>query len=147
MAVYAARADIEAMFGTINVQQWANLDSGDVLLAAVLTDIAARITLALADASAEVDDTLRDGPYVLPFDASPNAPILIKRITVQLAGVQLYEARGIDEAAQDDPDRPRHRLAGHRRQARNDLKRIKFGSFRLDVTRTTQHPEAVIDDE
>jgi hypothetical protein len=55
-----SRADVESVFGATNVQKWADVDNcGDP------TVIARRIDWSIAWATNELQDMLRDGPYVV----------------------------------------------------------------------------------
>lgn len=119
---YATRADIEAVFGKSNVEQWADLDNDEVHV-----DIAARINTALADAIEFVDDTLRAGPYTLPLTSTHAT---IKRLTAILAGVRLYEARGVQDV-NEVTGQPLHKYVWHKQDADKTLKRILAGQLRL----------------
>lgn len=135
---YSVRADIETVYGKIEVAKWADLD-GD----GVADDIASRITNAITRADAQIDDTLRGGPYTVPFTTVPQ---IIADISAKLAGVLLYEPRGVRDF-DPDTDRPQHRLHWQRRSVENDLQSIKNGRMRLSVAATVHtdvsYPQAV----
>jgi phage gp36-like protein len=135
---YCVRADIEAIYGKIEVTKWADLDNdGDT------ASITVRITNAIARADAQIDDTLRDGPYTVPFTTVPQT---IADLSAYLAGVLLYEARGTRDF---DPETnlPQHRLHWQRRHVADQLAAIRGASLKLDVAATVltdvRAPQAV----
>ena len=144
---YCVRADIEGVFGTENVQTWGNLENGDVLDASVLTAIETRITKAIADSQAEIDAKLLGGSYTIPF-VEP-VETIIRMVSELLAGVTLYEARGVQDFATVDPRieggterNPAHRLAWHRKRALMMLNELLSGRLQLTLTKTgTNLPE------
>jgi hypothetical protein len=121
---YCDRADIEDQFGIENVGKWADLENhGDDGL------IEARIDAAIQWATNEVDDRLRGGPYEVPI-ASPTHTMVA--VTATLAGVWLYEARGVqdfDEAS----GKPTHKLAWAKDRAEKILTDVRAGKRRLDI--------------
>jgi phage gp36-like protein len=122
---YCDRGDIEDQFGVANVGKWADLENhnDDAM-------ISARIDAAIAWAKQEIDDRLRGRYYEIPF--SP-APATIVRIAATLAGVWLYESRGVqdfDEAT----GKPNHKLAWAKDQADKLLVDIVSGKRRLDAS-------------
>lgn len=119
---YCARADIEQVFGKDNVTKWADLD-GD----SNLGRIAARILVAIEAAQDEVDNTLRDGMYVIPLTS---VPVTVRDITATLAGVWLFTRHGEEDAAEGEPA---HRLEGLRNNVRRQLTQIRTGGIRLDA--------------
>ena len=124
MVVYATRADIEAVFGTINVEKWADLNNEKVS-----ADIAARITSAIAVATAYIDDRLRDGtPYTFPLAAGLVVPTTIVDICAKWAGVWLYESRGIA-----DTDEKEHRLTHHKEYVDKVLDSLTSGKLTLSL--------------
>lgn len=124
MADYCTRADIEDLFGAVNVAKWADLDSGQDA-----DTIAARIVRAIAVASARIDDRLRDGPYVLPINGDP--PTLVN-LCASLAGLWLYESRGVQDVSAET-GMPMHRLRWFSEQAEKTLKDLRAGVLRLNV--------------
>lgn len=120
---YATRANIEQIFGKINVEQWGDLDGNEVQV-----DITARITATLSDASDYVDDTLRAGPYALPLTATHAT---IRRLTAIQAGLWLHDARGIQDV-DSETGKPIDKYAYHRKFVTGTLKRILAAQLRLD---------------
>lgn len=136
---YCDRAGVEAVFGTINVQVWGNLDNGDITDGDVLIAITARITRAISDAQAEIDARLRGGPYTIPFVEPVEK--MIQMICEKLTGVILYESRGVQDYQAIDPaiqgaqvTKPAHRLAWHRKWAERMMDMLLSGGIQLDLT-------------
>ena len=134
---YIVRADIETAFGKNNVAVWADLNDNKVG-----AEIATKITAAIADVDAWVDDELRGGPFkTLPL--SP-VPLMVKRAAALQAGVFLYESRGV-QTFEVETGQPQHRLLWARQEAHNILKRIRQGNIRIDdaTNERTSTPDAV----
>jgi len=87
---YATATDVNTMFGRSNVRKWADMD-GDGFDQV----IDAAVTQALTFAEAEVNSRLRGGPYTVPF--TDTVPVLVQEATTILAGLRLYEKRGMDD--------------------------------------------------
>lgn len=132
---YCTRANIEGRFGVDNINKWADLDN-----AGSTTDVTARINAAIAAAEDDIDTTLRGGPYVIPFAGTP--PVTIRDLCADLAGVWLYESRGVVDF---DPEtgRPHHRLQWHRKNAKRVLAELHGGKRQLDLTSTLRAPNVV----
>ena len=124
MSAYCTRTDIENLYGTANVSKWAdrenNQDTGQ---------ITARITLAIGIVSSFIDAYLRD-IYDTPFATTPD---VVKNIAVLLAGVELYEGRGVEDF-NPETNLPFHKLAWHRSRAMRDLQYLKSGVLKLDFS-------------
>ncbi len=93
-----SRADVESVFGAGNVQKWADVDNGGDP-----TVIARRIDWAIAWATNELQDLLRDGPYVVdPLPATAAATWV--PLAAMLAGWMLSNPRvgedSVDPAVQ-----------------------------------------------
>ncbi len=124
---YCVRADIETLFGVNNVASWADLDNDQDT-----DNITARITAAITTADDYIDSFLRDGPYDLPLaDDADAVPVLVRDISVRLAGTNLYSARGTLDY--DEQGKPEDRLQWHREQAVDNLQLIKDRVLNLDV--------------
>jgi phage gp36-like protein len=121
--MYCQQSDIENVFGAANIAKWADMDNtGDPV------EIASRIAAAIAWATAEIEDRLRGGPYLIPLTATP--PTIVN-LCAQLAGVWLYESRGVQEFNVETGE-PCHRLQWNRRAAETALAEIRAGKRRLD---------------
>lgn len=128
---YANRADVELLYGAANIVIWANLESGDPEDEDVADAIDARIASALADAEADVDDRTRGGPYAVPF---PSVPVCIKRATALLAGVMLYEARGVTDF-DSETGKPQHQLQYQKKEAEAICASVRSGARVLSILR------------
>ena len=121
---YATRTDIDNVYGSANVTQWADINNtGDP------TEIDARVAWALAEADDRIDNRMREGPYAIPFDPVPRT---ITNIAARLAGYYLYESRGLidpDNAAQNQ-------VKPSRDYAERQLDDALSNRIRLDATRT-----------
>lgn len=132
---YAGRSDVEDIFGVNNVKKWADID-GD----GVAATITARITRALEFANGHIDDRLRSGPYAVPF--STPYPVSLIDAAAKIAGVWLYEGRGITDF-DSETGRSQHRLHWHKRSVDKWLHDLKLGKVTLDVDKSESTPEVV----
>ena len=127
MSTYAERADVEAIFGTHNVETWAKLSDDDDASA-----ITARITALLEWATEEMNERLRKSRYKVPLvqsgEATQSASAV--RCCAQLTGVALYEARGIDDT--EEGEGGNHALMSHRKQAERWMREVLAGQRELD---------------
>ncbi len=132
---YSARADVEIRFGSSNIADWADLNSNDVA-----AEITARIAWAIAEADESIDDSLRDRKYAVPIvGLGSGQPKAIIMLSSTLAGLLLYESRGVQDV---DPDTgsPIHRYAHLKRQAKNTLQGIIAGRIRLYAVEQPNNP-------
>lgn len=129
---YSARSDIEDVFGVDNVDKWADLDND-----ANATKITNRIARAIVVADEKVNAALRGGAIDVPVSGSS---VLITNNAAILAGVWLYDARGVAEydAATKDAQ---HQLHFQRDNAMEELKLIRTGDLDIGVATvdTTPH--------
>lgn len=127
---YCTRSDVEAVFGPHNIQTWADLDND-------LDEdkIEARVAAAIDYATHTIDSKLARSIYYLPLqleDGTGAAPPIVVNICAKLAGVWLYECRGVDDW---DPERTASQ--GHRLRIHYDvdaiptLKKISIGEIEL----------------
>ena len=123
---YCARSDIENVFGVDNVALWADMNNNESV-----TEIAARVVWAISAASNELDDLLRSTSYRIPFKTGAGVtPETIEDLTAHLAGVRLYENRGVDEIREGQPI---HKLLWARQHVEQAIAEIKSGQRRLDA--------------
>lgn len=94
--MYATIADMEQVFGKVNVRKWSDINNTEVA-----TDIEERMNWALNEASTELDERLRRSVYQFPLTVEP-FPALLVRTTCYLAGMMLYESRGLVDSS--DPE-------------------------------------------
>ena len=133
---YATQANVEAIFGASNVNKWANIEQDGV--AATIT---ARIVLALENADSTINDYLRDSRYTIPFTSSP-LPLSLVDTAARLAGIWLYESRGVVDMDMET-EKPIHKLMWHQKRVDKWLRNAKVGRIKLDEDTTTGHPEVV----
>lgn len=123
---------IELQYGVDNVQKWLGIDDTDEAV-----DYAMRLYDFIAAVESEIDDTLRGGPVTVPMDAP--VPSVVARIATALAGVRIYESRGVVDM---DPEtgRPQHRLQYQAKWVDQQLARIKAGQIRLATDDVQRFP-------
>ena len=139
---YAVRTDIENIFGKGNVRIWADLDNEND------TDyIAARIAWALESAEAEIDILLGERSYELPIVVDP-IPVVLRDITATLAGLKLYESRGVKDW-DENSGRARHALMWHQKKVNDWINGFRSGLIMIPgLDRSlTNAPGVVRDDE
>lgn len=127
---YATQANIEDIFGASNVDAWAT-HSGDDEAAT-----AARIARSLVVAEDHVNSRLRRGPYAIPF---ASAPTIIVDATARLAGVWLYECRGVADATNEETSN----LLRHKESVDALLADVLSGKMRLDLAKAPGVPKVV----
>ncbi len=125
---YCTRSDIEAIYGK-TVAAWADVDqSGDQ------TAISNRIEHAISVAENEIDAMMRNSWLAVPLrDQAGGVPPLITEIAATLAGVWLYELRGVEQV--DERGQPIHRLALKRQWALQTLEAVRRGVMQLDLAK------------
>ena len=125
LGTYCTQNHIEAIFGTTNVARWLDLDNDGVA-------DAGRLDRAIAVAGATIDGVARLTGYKIPLiDVNRNTPTTVEELAANLAGVWLYESRGVQDLAEGKP--PNHLLAWHRRNARRTLRQIRKCRILLDA--------------
>jgi phage gp36-like protein len=90
---YATEADLFQVFGRVNVRKWADVNNSKDG-----TEIDTRIEWALESASTELNERLRMSVYQFPLEAEP-FPELVVLVTCWLAGLRLYESRGLIDSS------------------------------------------------
>lgn len=135
---YSVRTDLNNVFGKNNIDAWADLDGNEDG-----PTITARIDAAIVTADDMVDSFMRNGPYTLPLkNQAAQTPIIIRDVSSKLAGVWLYEARGVLDMTPDGA--PMHRLQWHKKSAMEILRKLVAGILRLDnVTVKSFAPEVI----
>jgi len=128
---YCTRDDIEDVFGVENVKQWADLDAD-----ADATKISNRIDRAREWATSEINDKLRGGRYTIPIqNTNAEIPVTITNICAQMAGVWLYESRGIADYNPETGGAV-HRLKWNKDQVLLVIAEIQASKRRLDAVST-----------
>lgn len=130
---YTIIADLNLTFGKENIEQWADLDNTEDT-----GIIAARVVWAQELAYANINDRLRDGPYVIPF--APPIVTTIKDLAARMAGVALYDGRLIRE------DKDQTDEMGHQRVIIEKLLRqLLSGQLKLNLRRKRTDPQVITD--
>jgi hypothetical protein len=119
---YCVRKDIELIYGKTNVKTWADVDNNGIL-----QDITDRVDWAIENSYHQINDILLGGPYIVPFEEP--FPIQIITESARLAGVMLYDSRGITDFSEDG--KPLHQLAYHRNMTDQFIKKILARQIRL----------------
>lgn len=121
---YCTSTDVKRTFGTKNITEWSDIEeSGSIN--------ETQITWAIDKASDEIDDYLRGTPYAIPLKTAAGAtPASIVDLAATLAGVRLYEMRGVQDVQDGGP---MHVLAWHRAWVRQELDAIRSGKRNLDA--------------
>ena len=125
---YCSDSDIDNRFGATNVTSWADLDNDGN--ATTISDRKDRARVVSKDV---IDSVLRCTHYNLPAaNAAGTTPVLIVELEACLAGVWLYENRGVFDF-NPKTNVPYHRLTFARREARQQLEAIRMGRLKLDA--------------
>lgn len=133
---YAARADVEIIYGAQNVRKWASLDNDNDE-----DEIDRRVAWALCLATERLHNDLRGGPYSLPFAAPCRE---VTDLTARMAGTLLYDSRGITDT--DSDGRPVDNLETHRKFVRNRVAEILLGRVRLNhAEMAAYYPQAIVE--
>jgi len=136
---YVLPSDVDDVFGFNNVRKWADLD-GD----GVVAHVDRRIQHAIRYAHAQVETAVRNGPADLPLKTNENeTPPIVVEAAALLAGVWLYESRGVQDF---DPETGKvvHRLAWHRKRATALLSAIRTGRLDVGAEGVTDQGPAVV---
>jgi phage gp36-like protein len=119
--VYANCRALYDVFGRSNVNKWADLDNDNED-----ATIRRRKAWALHRASRKLDELLQGGPYTLPFEMPYDNSIV--DATARLAGVFLYESRGIE-----DSESALNNVSAHKEEVMQWAYRVKRGAIRLNM--------------
>ncbi len=118
---WTSRKEIELLFGSDNIAQWADLNS-----TAVAVEITERIQWAVDNATDEARGRLINSPVKL--STLIEAPLRLRMATSRLAGVLLYESRGVKDTAEDDG---KHKLVYHKKEANKFFAKVQAGQLRI----------------
>jgi len=122
---YCTAERVRLIFGSQNVDRWADLDNSGIR-----NDIDARIANAISVASAEVDSVLSGSPMAQPLSVGGEVPLLIQEVCATLAGLHLYEARGVQGITTQD-GQPVHPYIFKRVWAMKVLDELRSGRRRI----------------
>lgn len=124
-STYCTTDDIANTFGTTNRDDWADLEN--TADAAVKT---ARINWAIGVAGDDIDSVAMTFYTRIPLvNESGTVPTFVRDLAAILAGVKLYESRGVEDV--DREGRPMHRLSAMRDWAYNALEQIRRGERKI----------------
>jgi phage gp36-like protein len=130
---YATRADVEQVYGADNVRKWADLDNRGST-----ADVDARVLWALNLATARMNAHLLGGVYTVPFVTPYD--LLVIDANARLAGLLLYQARGITDETVSDV------LRRSRDEYFRVVRSIRSGRLTLaGLTAANSHPAAATD--
>lgn len=132
---WTSRSELDLLFGSDNVDKWADLDNdGD---ASKITD---RIDWAVREATEDARLRLVGSPVVASRLSCAPRPLRIA--VTKLAGVLLYEARGVVDTSDEEG---RHRLTTHRKQAEVFFRNVRAGQLVVS-DHVSAYPRIVSDD-
>ncbi len=138
---YSTETDLNNQYGSNNIQKWADLD-GD----ADAGKISTRIAAAIGFADDEIDSQMRGGPYPLPLvNDAATTPLLITDISAKLAGVWLYESRGVQDVTPEGS--PVHRLHWQRKRAYDVMRELLAGRLKLDNSNVENFSPTVVTED
>lgn len=128
----ATRSDLELAFGKHNVEKWADVNNNRLV-----TEIDARVTWAIEEASAELDARLGHSVIQLADLTGPPWPRLVVRLEAYLAALLLYESRGISDAEEGE-----HQLRWVDQRVKKLISAVHLGQVKLDVDAPVDVTEA-----
>jgi hypothetical protein len=129
-------ADIETVWGELNVNRWADLDNTED--SAV---IEARKEYACKWACQRVESLLRGGRYVIPMTPASGEELPTDLIdnAARLAGYWLYIGRGLAENSSEESGR----MKGQRKSVEDWCRQVRNGQVVLDLALLEVATEAV----
>lgn len=127
---WSSKEELERMFGVSNVQQWADLENNEVV-----AEINSQVQWAVQQATEDAKLRLKTSPFDVAGLTCVPSPLRVA--TTRLAGVMLYESRGIKDI--DEDGQGRHRLVRHERLADKFFRQVIAGQLVLDAG-TVMHP-------
>lgn len=125
-SAYCAKSNMSDVFLEENINTWADPDL-------VAGTIATRVAKAIDVASDEIDDNMRSSHYLIPLSTPAGAtPPAIEDIAAKLAGVWLYESRGVADVS-GERGAPLHALSPIKGEANLALANIRTGKRRINA--------------
>jgi hypothetical protein len=127
---YTDSVQIGQRYGFENIHQWLStpLDDKDEPV-----DYALRAAEFIRRAEEELDERLL-GPYVDgPFEVTEDyeqIPGLVRRLATDLAGIKMYEARGVDDV-NPESNEPLHRLRYSLKDVYATIRRVQMGAQKI----------------
>ncbi len=126
MGAYITQADISNSYGIANVCKWSNVDG------TTTTVNLARIATAIAVAENHVENRFRGGKYAIPFVALSFPLYVVKDWCAKLAGIWLYEHRGLWDANDEG-----NLLEDMRKRVENEMDKYLAGEAQFDAQLAT----------
>ncbi len=117
---YINQNDIQQIFGEDNIVKWSNLDNDGA------TADTNRIQQAINWAENYTENRFRNGRYTVPFSSAPTELI---NIIARLAGIWLYESRGLT-----DENTEGNKLSDMRTDVDDEISLIMNGSRKLSIS-------------
>lgn len=135
---YCVTADINNVFGSVNVNRWADIDNDGNA-----TTISDRIDWAITLAEDFINSAMYGHKYDFPI-TSETVPALITHITAIKAGLLLHDSRGVEDSGGKAPP-----LSVQRIEMESTIKNIKRGLIKLHslTENATTIPKVVTDDD
>jgi len=124
---WTSRREMELLFGPENIRQWADLNNENDA-----EHISDRIDWSAENATAEARELLVDSPVDL--DNLTEAPLTLRMNVSRMAGVLLYESRGVKDT---DSDEGKHKLRYHKDEAAKYFQKVRAGSIRIGRSATS----------
>ncbi len=122
MGTYITKSDIEAVFGVDNMATWSDLENTQ---GSTNED---RVDTAIAHAESLVDDRFRHSRYAVPLQGiDGSVPAVVVDWAAKLAGIWLYESRGLRDGDQDN------QLAGIKSAVETGMDAYLSGKRRLNA--------------
>lgn len=122
-AYMCTRTDVEQIFGTTAVSAWADLNNNGNS-----AEIAARIEYRIAMADSYIRSILSNSMWAMPVEGD-TLPVVISYNTAAMAGVYLYEGRGVQDY--NEKGFAQHQLSFHKKNVEDFLKGVLVGSISL----------------
>ena len=130
---YIVQSDLEAVYGAPTIAKWSSTDSHNSTVVNT-----ARITDAITEAEAEIDDRFRGSRYAVPLSGNTTR---VKKWAVAFAVRKLYTPRAqpVDDL-QTDPDSSRMNAAV--KDALREINLVLMGAIRPGFAVSGTHPGA-----
>lgn len=137
--MYCTKDDVIDVYGAVNVSAWADIDNDKNS-----AKIDARIDRAIQWACDEIDSFLLNSIYQTPVSsADDTVPADIRNLAATLAGVWLYESRGVVDFS-PETGQVVHKLQWQRRRVYDTLRSILAGQRALKAkTKADCYPKGV----
>lgn len=88
---YCNKEDLFIRFGKSNVVQWSDAENSQDE-----DEINERIAWSILQATEEINERLRESPYIFPIE-NESVPLSIQKTCSEIAGIYLYDSRRIND--------------------------------------------------